>query len=690
MRPVIFVLCFFALPLLAKAQNAAGYYRQGMALILSKPDSANHVFERAVLASEKEKNDTLLAQSLQQYGKTFYEISRYGKANEQYNRAFEIFKKLNRQRDLAELEMLMGQLYLKISEHETANTYFLSAKKRFSDLNDLTGQLRAENNIGILYFEKGDLNRARQIFFDLRKKTPSNDASIIDLTGNLAIMYYYDQKPDSALYFFHQSYLENKKAGNTDGTAVGLNNMGHALIQLKDMDSAKACFARSADMYRSVDNQAGVCLALGGMAQVHHRLKQYDKAAALYTESFELSTRLGLKFFSENTTARLAALYAEMGNYKEAYTMMRTHVAYRDSTNSEKSDRLIEEMQARFNVEIKQKEIDSLQQQKTMDDLKILAQQEENKKRSYVLYAVAAISVLILGFAIFAYSALQNKKKTNQLLTLRNLEIAQQNKEIRDSINYAKHIQEAILPPDNFIRKLFPKSFVFYKPKDIVSGDFYWVEETESHYFFAAVDCTGHGVPGAFMSIVAHNGLLQAVNIEKLRQPAEILNYLSQHVNAVLHKKGDGTRVNDGMDIALCAIDKSYSQIEFAGAYNPLVIVRNSGGEMQCIEIPADKQPVGHASGFDIKPFTNHKITLEKGDNIFVFSDGYADQFGGNANNGQMGMGKKFKYTRFKQLIQTIAGQAPEQQKSELDKVFENWKGDLEQLDDICIMGIQV
>lgn len=679
---ILFLISFILLFLQqVRGQNAVGLYRSGLEISVSKPDSAKVLFEKAVEASRNEKNDTLLAHALHEYGKTCYETAKYSLAADAFAEAEQLYEKSGRKYELAELDLTRGKLYLKLSDFDLAGKHIVSAQKRFAALHNLTGQLKAENSLGVLYYEKGDLTRAKAVFLELQKKTPDGDASQIDLFGNLAIMYFYDNIPDSALHYFHLSLQENLVANNTDGIAVSYNNMGHALVMKKDYDSAMACFNRSLELYRSVENHAGVCLVLGSKAQVHHRKKEYDKALRLYLQSLDISIPLGLKYFAENTSLRVAQLEESRGNYKEAYKYLKLHLNYRDSTQSEKSDRLIEEMQARFNMEKKEAQIDSLKQQQVLSDLQLIAQEKEAQKKSYLVRGMLIISILVLVLGGVMFNAYRSKQKTNRLLTLKNLEVAQQNKEIKDSIKYAKHIQEAILPPAELIERLFPASFVLYKPKDIVSGDFYWVEESDDTILFAAVDCTGHGVPGAFMSIVAYNGLLQAVNVNKLKKPSEILNFLTVHVNTVLRQNSENSTIRDGMDIALCAVNKSFTKLEFSGANNPLIIARK--GLEELIEIAPDKQPVGTFSGIETRPFTHHEIELKEGDSIFIFSDGYADQFGGEK-------GKKLKNSQFKQLLRSLAVDSPKKQHEQLLRHFESWKGDLEQLDDVCVMGIRV
>lgn len=250
--------------------------------------------------------------------------------------------------------------------------------------------------------------------------------------------------------------------------------------------------------------------------------------------------------------------------------------------------------------------------------------------------------------------------------------------EVTDSIKYAKRIQEAILPLETDVKKQLPDSFVLYKPKDIVSGDFYWMEKVGKKVFFAAVDCTGHGVPGAFMSIVGYNLLKQIVKEEN--NPGEILNKLSKGVKDTLHQGVEEGTSKDGMDIALCSYDSETYELQFAGAYNPLYLVRDG----KLIEIKADKFPIGGAlEDSDYRKYTSHNIQLKKDDTIYIFSDGYADQFGGTK-------GKKFMVKQFRQLILDIQNKSMEEQKRFLNDTIENWRGAHEQVDDILVIGVRI
>jgi serine phosphatase RsbU (regulator of sigma subunit) len=251
-------------------------------------------------------------------------------------------------------------------------------------------------------------------------------------------------------------------------------------------------------------------------------------------------------------------------------------------------------------------------------------------------------------------------------------------KQVTDSIHYAKRIQDAILPSNSNVKRMLPDSFILFKPKDIVSGDFYWIEEKSGLVYFAAVDCTGHGVPGAFMSLVGHNILKEIIKNSSVLRPGEILDQMREGVMGTLRADDSGKQAKDGMDMTLCAINYDTLELQYAAAFNPLYIIRN--GEL--VIHPANKFPIGSFVGEKVN-FDNHTIQLQKGDQIFIFSDGYADQFGGPS-------GKKFMVGNFRKLLTQIAHMDSASQKAYLDETLLKWQGGQEQVDDVLVIGVKV
>ena len=291
--------------------------------------------------------------------------------------------------------------------------------------------------------------------------------------------------------------------------------------------------------------------------------------------------------------------------------------------------------------------------------------------------------VILLGVAVFIYIKIRERnlirekrnleqkvKERTHELSVANEELAVRNKDITDSIKYAKRIQFAILPPEI----LFNDTFIFFKPKDIVSGDFYWFTSHKGKEFIAAVDCTGHGVPGAFMSFIGYTSLNKIVIEQSIHEPSEILNHLNEEVASTLHQKGEDI-VNDGMDIALVCYDPKTRIMQYAGAFNPLWLIRD--GEI--LETKANRFAIGRSTGSENR-FTNHTLEIKENDLIYLFTDGYSDQFGGDE-------GKKFKTGNFKDLLIKIHSKPIEEQRDLIDRTIEKWRGDLEQIDDMLVVG---
>lgn len=311
----------------------------------------------------------------------------------------------------------------------------------------------------------------------------------------------------------------------------------------------------------------------------------------------------------------------------------------------------------------------------------------------WVFSGLALVTGIVLFIRYRTYRLVRDKADLEQIVSERTVEIQEQKteiersrdeiakyaKDITDSIKYAKRIQKAIFPAWQDVKKILPESFVFFQSKDLVSGDFYFAEKSGSKILFCAVDCTGHGVPGGFMSIVANNLLRQAIKQEGLTKPSDILEYLNLGVTNTLHQTYEESSVKDGMDIALCCWDKDKGVIEYAGAYNPLYIFRDK----ELIELKGNRFPCGTFIGEEIREFTNHVIPVQKGDMVYVFSDGFADQFGGPK-------GKKFMVRRFRAMLKKIHTKPVVEQQEIVEKQLKSWKGNLEQIDDIVVMGVRI
>jgi serine phosphatase RsbU (regulator of sigma subunit) len=299
-----------------------------------------------------------------------------------------------------------------------------------------------------------------------------------------------------------------------------------------------------------------------------------------------------------------------------------------------------------------------------------------------LLYVI--IITLIITLLLIYLVKIRRENKKRELIAKQILEQKEEliikNKNITDSIIYAKRIQSALMPPDKLFNSLFPDSFVLHIPKDIVSGDFYWLSKVGDRTFVAAVDCTGHGVPGAFMSIIGIELFRNITSIEGIKQPAQILTSLNKVFQKIFHDQEIIT-FRDGMDLAFCSFDNKNMQLEYAGAFNPLYLIRDNN----ISEYKGDRFSVGleRPDEYKTNGFKNHEIPLKDGDVIYIFSDGYADQFGGPE-------GKKYKYRRFRHLLLAIHQLPMAKQHEYLEKSILNWKGSLDQVDDILVIGVRI
>ena len=367
----------------------------------------------------------------------------------------------------------------------------------------------------------------------------------------------------------------------------------------------------------------------------------------------------------------LAKAYLNTGEYKKSAELYAWLIEANDSLAKQSNQMYLDAGvgYANAQIQIEQKRAKQIQNHQN----EIAEKEAEIKRIVIAAFAVGSIALLIFLFLIF--KRFKKSQEQKAIIEEQKKAVEQQRNEILDSIQYAKRIQKAILPPDHVIKESLPNSFVFYLPKDIVAGDFYWMHKTNDSILLAAADCTGHGVPGAMVSVVCNNGLNRSVREHHLTEPGEILDKTREIVIQEFEKSDDN--VQDGMDICLVSI--SEEELKFAGAHNSLWVVRKDSEDLE--EIKADKQPIGkYHQPF---PFKTHHAKLSSGDRIYLFTDGFADQFGGEK-------GKKYKAKNFKKFIMSIQSEGINEQLKLIQNEFNSWKGNLEQLDDVCVIGIEI
>ncbi|MCC7303230.1 MAG: tetratricopeptide repeat protein [Bacteroidia bacterium] len=497
---------------------------------------------------------------------------------------------------------------------------------------------------------------------------------------NMGSVYYYQNKPDSALFHFKSAL--NAAESVRDSVEIGnaYNNIGLIYQEMKNYTEALKYLQKSFQLSESRKDFQGQAESLNNLGEVCYAMDDFQNAERYFLKSIKISESIGHKMQQKDSYASLSRLYAKHKKFELAYQYSRQADALKDSIFNEEKNRQITEMNTKYETEKKEHENKFLREQS-------LNQELVNSRQRIMILGVTGVALLMVVFAFLIHRSYRQKKKANVELAGKNIQIQEknriveeQNKDIKDSIRYARRLQQAILPPIDRFRDVFPDSFIFFRPKDIVSGDFYWFERFGDQVFFAAADCTGHGVPGAFMSIMGSNLLNQSLNEYAITRTDALLNSVSKGLAKALRTQDEGSlMVRDGMDIALCSVDTKKNVLTYSGAFNPVWIFRND----QVIELKPDKFPVGATGTAGSAQFSIQQFTLEKGDRIYVFSDGYADQFGGPK-------GKKFKYAPFQNILSKLGSFSMEEQMQEILRKHEEWKGDLEQVDDILVIGVRV
>ncbi|MCW3086045.1 MAG: protein serine/threonine phosphatase [Bacteroidetes bacterium] len=495
------------------------------------------------------------------------------------------------------------------------------------------------------------------------------------ILNNIGAAYMENGDTAIATDYYMKSIVIKEELKDIYGLSTSYSNMGNIYLRQKEYQKALDYYNLSLKyrMQTNENNDREFSDSYNEIGSVYLEMKNYPEAEKQLKHSIELGEKIHSYEQLKNPYLSMSKLNSEQGDYKNAFEYYKKYHAAMDSLLNQESNKLVNEMSAKFESEKQEQQI--------------TAQQSEinNRKRSQNFLLILVALAVVLTFAMFRNYRIKQKaneqlEEKNELIAVQKHIVEEKNKDITDSIHYAKRIQQAILPSMEMQKKVLPQSFVLYKPKDIVSGDFFWMEQWGKETIVAAIDCTGHGVPGAFMSFVAYSLLNEAVIEHGITQPGIVLNEMRKSLNRMLRQKNDETALKDGMDIAVCSFDLENNTLQYAGAYNPLWLLRNG----KLTEYKADKQPVGaFMDSEEIVPFTNNKISLQKGDVIYIFTDGYADQFGGNK-------GKKFKYKPLQELLLSICDQPMEEQHKILDQSIEEWKGNLEQVDDILVIGIRV
>ena len=615
-----------------------------------------------------------------------------------------------------------SSIYARMGMIDKALKYAYKGLEIQDKIGDDHGKGYALNNIASLYYTQKDLKKAEEYFIkSLEKRKKVNDEyGISTVYNNLAIIYDDQNKDSLALMYYNMCLKQREKINNKEGIAQAYSNLGTFYSKKNQLTKTLDYYQKAISIREKIADKEGLSASYQKMAQFLRKQHKYKEAEKYGLMSLKLAEELSFNDDIKASAEELSVIYEKLGNYRKAYEMNRLYTQIKDSLFNKETQKSI--IQQQLNYEYNKKKLtDSLEftKEQEVKDLALAKQEAQLKQEKTQRITLYGGFVIIIAFAGFVYNRFRKSQKQKNIIEIAHHELAEKNKEITDSIHYAKRIQAAILPPDKIVKEYFQDSFILYKPKDIVAGDFYWMESVpglgnnKPNILFAAADCTGHGVPGAMVSVVCNNGLNRSVREHGLTDPGKILDKTRQIVIAEFEKSEE--EVKDGMDIALCSLKykveskklpntqdstlKTVATLQYAGANNPLWIVRKSEslkvksdqGEalsyalstfnFTLYELKPNKQPIGK---FDHpQPYSSHTIELQKGDAIYIFSDGYVDQFGGEK-------GKKFKTANFKKLLLSIQGEDMDNQKQIINDTFENWKEGLEQLDDVCVIGVKV
>ncbi len=521
------------------------------------------------------------------------------------------------------------------------------------------------------YLDKGNTEKSIETFKDVLSQNPNDQNALFGLAkiylNESSKQYNFDLTLD---YFKQVNERSNSFYSNKDYTSLGRRIDKTLFKSAKTTNTIKAyesfldkCVGSSlvAEAIESMHTLAfGAAKKQNSIESYTYFIEQYpdSKYKNIAIEKRDkLAFELAVKQNTVDAVNDFVLKYPDAEQLEQA-TTLRNEMAY--SKLLENETELLESKTALQEAEIEKN--------------KALIKQQVYQRNSFI---IGFILVSLLG--IIAVIGFLNTKKKKEHIEKQKLLIQRKNKKILDSIKYARYIQDAILPSGKLVKEYINESFILYKPKDIVSGDFYWVESIHNLVIFCVADCTGHGVPGAIMSMIGHNGLNKAVREKGLTKPSDILDDLNKTVNETLVKSHNKKQVSDGMDIALCVLDTTKNELQFAGAHNPLYLFRD--GSLNIIK--ANKHPIGRFLDGNLRAFNNNVFELNKGDTIYVFSDGYIDQFGGKDR-------KKFKSKNFKNLLLSIQDLSMSKQKETLDKTLEEWRSGNEQTDDICLIGVRI
>lgn len=564
----------------------------------------------------------------------------YEKAQEYYFKAYRLSDSIHDERSIAHCLYNIGWVICIQQHNFSESRYLYQSWEIYERLKDTTGMLRIYGGLSSYYVDRFTVEKSKRYF-------------------------------DSAIIYFNKGIYIAKKANLPGDLSTIYGNMGELFYNQDDIKSANFYNNSAYEIKRKLGDSSNMMLCYANMALCDLKAHQIKEAIPKFYTVLSFTIRHDIKDVQLKALQGISEAYYKLGNYKLAYDYHDKFVTIKDQLDKEAYSTNISNLQSSYSLEKSEANVKELKQTNEIQELK-------NKKNTYFILGLLVVALIVIAVAVLLFRQNKQKQLTNIKLKEQNHIIAEKKQEIDNSIQYAKGIQQAILPNVQELSAQFPQSFVYYKPKDVVSGDFYWFGKVEKDFYCIAADCTGHGVPGALMSIIGIDKIVQAVFEKKISHPGMILSFLNTQIKQVLKQHSDKSKQMDGMDLALLKFNETSSEVEYSGANRSLILIRNKS----IIEYKADKLAIAGFTAND-QQFTSTKIALQKDDVLFIFTDGYADQFGGDT-------GKKFMSKNLKDLLVSISHLTCKEQEEKIATAFMDWKKTYEQVDDVLLIGIKI
>lgn len=657
-------------------------YDMDQALIYSK---------LAVQIAEEQNSDRYRVEAYMRISNTYTEKQLFGVAEDYALQVVEISGEIGDKLMEAHGNNMLSYIYDTQGEYRKCLQSSVAAAELFEEAGDYTSMAYAYNDIGVVQYYMGEDTLAEEYYLKAQKifEREQDDRGVSVCKNNLANIYSDQGLLDKALGLYEEALAFDIENDDKYGQSVDLSNIGETYTSLGDYDKASENLRKSLSIAIEIEDTWSMTNPLNGLSNMFYEMGLMDSSLYYAKKSLELSRQIGAREEASRSIEHLYEIYRDVNMLDSALHYHELLTTLRDSMYDAEKAASIYEMQERFNSKNRLKELKLVQQEKAMNDLQHKQDIAERQNKENMLTLGLALGAALIAFVGFGFIVkrkdnrkLQRQKskieETNAELEVAYDEIEEKNRDILDSIKYAQRIQDAMLPPGNLLKSEFPNSFILFKPRDIVSGDFYWLYKSNDHLFVAVADCTGHGVPGAFVSMLCSNVLSQIIIENDIHDCGQILSDANKRVGQALQQKSSAIQSKDGMDICIAKINVSNCELEYAGAMNTVWMVQND----TMISGESDRTPIGGRTSMDYV-FTTHKTSLRAGDRIFLYTDGFQDQFGGER-------GKKFKSSRLKEILANVDKDQFSHLAEHLNSVFEEWRGDIEQIDDVCLIGINL